>query len=155
VDPFNQTINKALGELGVDTSRNSGGNMPKAFENRKKLDDGLLAAHPDIPLEFHTKTFTVFRPWENCSRCLRNLESGEVIVPNDGDYMCPHTNLDTYESLMNQSVAGKHIVLLRESYSDPELGTQYVRVEWAEPNKEEFARMERQKKKKEEDPGGG
>lgn len=154
MDPFNQTINKALGELGVNTSRD-GGNVPRPFGGTKKLDGSLLAAHPEIPLTFHTKTFTVFRPWENCGRCLSNLEAGEIIIPDDEDHTCPHTNLVEYERLMNQSVAGKHIVLLREAYSEQDKGTQYVRVEWAEPNELEMQRMEREKKKREDDPGGG
>jgi len=149
VDNFFDNLKGALGSAGVEYEPEESSNVvPQQFGPRKK--DPLASSESfgtEVPLLFYTRTFTVFRPWTTCGRCLRRIESGEIQVDDDaGDLVCPHTQVEEYEKLLNRVLNGRALFLSRETYSHMESCAQYVRVEWAEKDEDAISRLERKKK---------
>ena len=154
MDSFIDNLKGALGTVGVEYGvEDSESVLPQPFGPRKK--DPLATSESfgtEVPLVFFTRTFTVFRPWTTCGRCLRRIESGEIQVDEyEGDMICPHTQGADYEKLINRILNGRALLLSRETYSHMETCTQYVRVEWAEKDETAIARLERKKREQAEE----
>lgn len=83
------------------------------------LNAGPMATTPNRKVEanFRCRTFTLFRPWHVCPACKDAVfgEEGEAdeqgnrersapteILPEVGDRVCPHVNLEDYEKLVNE-----------------------------------------------------
>lgn len=81
--------------------------------------------------KIHRKVFTIFRPWDGCSRCGQDLASGNAALPDDGDYSCPHVALDEYESTVNDILAGKMIFGSEQEITQKD-GTVLVSLRWYE-----------------------
>lgn len=50
--------------------------------------------------------FVVFRPWETCSRCLGKLKAKTLELPDVGDHVCPHTQIEDYRKLLAERSDG-------------------------------------------------
>jgi len=81
--------------------------------------------------KIHRKVFTIFRPWEGCSRCGQDLASGAASLPDSGDYECPHTALDEYQTIVNEILAGKMIFGSEQEITQKD-GTVLVSLRWYE-----------------------
>lgn len=79
----------------------------------------------------HRKVFTIFRPWESCSRCTGDIAMGKAVVPEEGDYSCPHNTLVEYEQIVNDVLAGK-LVFGSEQENTLKDGTILVSMRWYE-----------------------
>lgn len=83
---------------------------------------------------FH-ETYSVFRPWQSCKRCQKAIEENAELLPEHGDYVCPHTRHDEYVALMNRirnaGNAGPWKLGAREFSNDR--GEIYVTIAWEEP----------------------
>ena len=149
MDDFTKTLQASLGSAGIPYGQEKTSNVvPQQFGERNPdpLTSGATFG-TEVPLEFATETFTIFRPWNGCARCLSALESGEIQLPEDGDWRCPHTQEAEYMALVNQMLSGKILLLSRETYSHQETCTQYVRVEWAVKDETAVRRLESKKKR--------
>lgn len=58
------------------------------------------AAPTAEPFDFDHAVFVVWRPWESCNRCYGALKRDELVLPEDGDYVCPHTMMKQYKELL-------------------------------------------------------
>lgn len=83
---------------------------------------------------FH-ETYSVFRPWGGCNRCKDAIKEQPELLPDAGDYVCPHTRHDEYVALMNRirnaGNAGPWKLGAREFSNDR--GEIYVTIAWEEP----------------------
>ena len=128
-----------------------GKDLPDGFplpstENYRVVDtskeDGIagVIAYDFIP---HKDVFTVYRPWDSCARCANDIATGVAVLPDIGDYSCPHTRRQEYETVLRDSMAGKHILGNKQEYQLKD-GTLLISVEWFEKT---------QKPKKSQRPG--
>ena len=81
--------------------------------------------------KIHRKVFTIFRPWENCARCGQDIAAGGSTLPDSGDYECPHTQLDDYETTVNDILAGKLIFGSEQEITQKD-GSVLVSLRWYE-----------------------
>lgn len=79
----------------------------------------------------HREVFTIFRPWESCSRCGQDLASGTESLPSVGDYRCPHNHKDEYEAILADCLSGK-LVYDREQEIVQKDGVVLVSLKWHE-----------------------
>jgi len=83
---------------------------------------------------FH-ETYSIFRPWQGCQRCKKAIEENDTLVPEEGDYVCPHTRHAEYITLMNRlrnaDNAGPWKLQAREFSNDR--GEIFVTIAWEEP----------------------
>jgi hypothetical protein len=83
---------------------------------------------------FH-ETYSVFRPWSSCSRCKDAIRERPELLPEQGDYVCPHTRHNEYIELINRlrnaGDAGPWKLHAREFSNDR--GEIYVTIAWEEP----------------------
>lgn len=50
--------------------------------------------------------YVIFRPWRSCSRCLGKIKANALELPDEGDYVCPHTQIGDYNKLLNERSDG-------------------------------------------------
>jgi len=81
------------------------------------------------------ETYSIFRPWQGCSRCKDMLKDQPELLPELGDFVCPHTRHTEYITLINRlrnaGAAGPWKLQARE-FSN-ERGEIYVTIAWEEP----------------------
>jgi hypothetical protein len=71
----------------------------------------------------------------------------QVTIPLDeGDYECPHVQLEAYKAVMDMGLKGDCIIALKELFVQPN-GTRCAHIEWLTPDKDAI----RQQKKIEEE----
>ena len=78
--------------------------------------------------EIHRDVFLIFRPWENCSRCLAMLQ--QVTLPDDGDHICPHTRAAAHKKIYDKVLDGE-FMLVSEREVDMRDGSIVVSTAWA------------------------
>ena len=105
-----------------------------------ELNDTPQAAAKE---EYFCRVYTIFRPWQECARCMRdfrpkknaegNWEEAALVLDGDGDYVCPHNEMKLYEEQINKIIgAKKRARLLRRNVETLKNGTVQALVEWAE-----------------------
>ncbi len=50
--------------------------------------------------------FVVFRPWESCALCRGRHKAGTLVLPDEGDHTCPHTQIKDYRKLLQDRADG-------------------------------------------------
>lgn len=81
------------------------------------------------------ETYVIFRPWQGCGRCQKAVEENGELLPDEGEYVCPHTRHAEYIRLVNRlRNAGPHgpMKLSAREFSN-ERGELYVTIAWEEP----------------------
>jgi hypothetical protein len=84
--------------------------FPLPFNDKHRVIDTEadgIAGVTAYDFKIHRKVFTIFRPWESCSRCGNDFASGAANLPDTGDYECPHVTRPEYEETINAILAGK------------------------------------------------
>lgn len=122
---------------------------PEGFEGKgMDLPDGFPlprqdghrtvdAAEEGIPgvtafdFKIHRRVFTIFRPWDGCARCGQDIAAGGASLPESGDYECPHTALEEYETIVNDILAGKMIFGSEQEITQKD-GSVLVSLRWYE-----------------------
>ncbi len=56
--------------------------------------------------ELDHRVFVVFRPWESCQLCRGKLKAGTLVLPDEGDHTCPHTQIADYRKLLQERADG-------------------------------------------------
>lgn len=117
--------------------------VPK--ENKVEEDPpGLITR-----MKCFTRTFTLWRPFEQCSRCRKAIENGELLLPEDeGDYTCKHVQNKEYERIINKILAGKGIKQYEEFFTLNDI--RCVQLVWLEPDSEFLKELAKNKKIREE-----
>lgn len=94
-----------------------------------------------------SEVFLLWRPWEKCKRCLTNIDDGDIVLPEESDYTCPHTHKVAYKEKVDFCMRGKGAITLRD-YTTLANGNRMVHLEWCEKDPKA---VERLRKKKEEE----
>jgi len=77
----------------------------------------------------HSRVFVLWRPWTQCHRCMKSIEHDEVVLPDIGDYECPHTMNAEFEALLNKGLRGDVLLPVQE-YFNLHNGTRCCHVVW-------------------------
>lgn len=93
-------------------------------------EDGI-AGVTAFDFKIHRDVFLIFRPWDACARCGADLASGAASLPDVGDYLCPHTKKEEYETTINDTLSGKHIFGSEQEYPQKD-GSLLMSVRWFE-----------------------
>ena len=79
------------------------------------------------------EVFLIYRPYNDCHRCMTLIKGGGMNLPEKGDYVCPHTRLAQYEEVLNGVLNGSY-ALQNEAETTLKDGTIVVSVQWTIPN---------------------
>jgi hypothetical protein len=119
-----------------------GRDLPEAFPFNPPADHKMVDTTDDDPLaitgaikyryKIHRKVFTIYRPWEGCSRCKDDIANTVVTLPDVGDYECPHITRSDYEKIADDILAGR-LVMGAEQEVVQRDGTIVVSLRWYEP----------------------
>jgi hypothetical protein len=82
-----------------------------------------------------SKTFVIWKPYESCPRCQAEFKRDSTILPDVGDYTCPHVQTTQYKEAMDKCLAGLGNLLHREHFMLPD-GRRCVLMEWGETDPE-------------------
>ena len=75
------------------------------------------------------RTFITYIPYRYCGICKAEIAEEKVVIPENGRYICPHTDIVEYVELLNKRArdeikVGEHVrTVLKE-------GTEQVTVTW-------------------------
>jgi len=86
----------------------------------------------------HHETYVIFRPWQSCGRCQKATKENPDLLPEEGEYVCPHTRHGEYIRLVNRlrnAKANGPMKLSAREFSN-ERGELYVTIAWEEPEAE-------------------
>lgn len=100
----------------------------------KQEADPTEMAVPVRVLHF-SKTFTIWKPYETCSRCQVEFKKNSTILPDIGDYTCPHVQTQPYKEAMNKCLSGLGTIMHREHFMLHD-GRRCVLLEWGEMDPE-------------------
>lgn len=104
---------------------------------------------PEILFTASSKVFILWRPWERCRRCQQAIDSGHTVLPEIGDYTCPHVENAEYKAVIDKGLRGDAVLTLKEAFNMQD-GSRCVHVEWMEPDpvrKKEIEKMMEERKK--------
>lgn len=127
----------------------TGARTGRAFTVREEDDPAnpyaqeIQAAKYDLDHD----VYVIWRPYNTCFRCMSKLRAKppQLELPDDGDYVCPHTRRTAYRTILAERAAG---VVRFTSYESTTLkdGTIQVSIGLARPkSKEEMERNEAQR----------
>lgn len=126
------------------------------------LNAGPAAASPreKVQANFRCRTYTLYRPWHLCSSCKdavfgvegdpdeegnRTRENPTELLPEVGDRVCPHVNLEDYEKIVNEIyVKGWRFMPYENNVLSN--GTVQVTVQWWETKETATAEVRRRAK---------
>lgn len=97
-------------------------NLPAAAANADAIG-------PDTHCEAFTKVFVLWRPWEECARCLADMAAARIVIPTEGDYTCPHTQEVGYKEIKDVVLRGRYI-LQREDFFKLKSGALCAHLVW-------------------------
>lgn len=141
---FVERLNQERNAGGLKNPLGGGDNGPFV---RTPVDDPRNPYARDIAAakyNFDHEVFVIFRPWESCGRChyALNTEPPRLVLPDVGDYVCPHTRIQQYRDMLAQRAAG---IVVFTSFESTTLknGVIQVSIGVARPKaKEEVQRQE-------------
>lgn len=65
------------------------------------------APSSEEPFTLDYVVYVVWRPWESCKRCWAAMKAERVVLPDEGDYVCPHTMRKEYKQLLDSRSSKK------------------------------------------------
>ena len=80
----------------------------------------------------HHRVFTLWRPWDSCGRCKDAIANGQAILPDVGDYCCPHNERSDYEKTANDILAARLLVGSEQEVVTRD-GSIVISLRWYEP----------------------
>jgi len=133
---FASILNSAMqtpeGFDGKGTDLPDGFPLPRTEGHRTvdSSEDGVPGVTA-FDFKIHRRVFTIFRPWDNCSRCGQDLATKGTALPDSGDYDCPHTNLEEYEEVVNSCLDGKMLFGSEQEITQKD-GSVCISLRWYE-----------------------
>lgn len=106
----------------------------------KELDD--LQPGRKVRLVSYTRTFVIWRPWNKCDRCMKLIGTGELELPDVGDYTCPHVQVADYKEVKDKTLSGDALKEFEEHFQLHD-GTRCVEFSWLETDPEFLEEMKR------------
>ena len=113
----------------------------------------------------NSSVYLLWRPWSKCGRCLKDIrvmddamaavpqgEETELvpILPDVGEYTCPHNQNPEYKSVIDRCLTGDFIFRNEEFFNMVD-GTRCVHISWLEPDPEQMKKMKEAAAAKKED----
>lgn len=110
--------------------------LPSAFGKTKNpyMQGPSQGGGVELNYRSFTRVFVLWRNFLSCKRCMAVINNGkedEVILPEVGEYTCPHNHIAEYKDALDSLLAGKTILDLRE-YFNLHDGTRCVHLSWFE-----------------------
>ena len=134
--------------------------LPPIFETKEEAEQHSrieTEANPNKPAissayRLYNRTFTLWRPWENCKRCMTAIDMGQVILPADsGDYRCPHNQNEEFKAIINKCLRGDGVIAVKDYFFTPPPGNaRCVYLEWMELDDKELERLKKEQEAKKE-----
>ena len=120
---------------------NKGGNLVQPKTEPNQVAD-------QIRVIYFSKVFVLWRPYEMCSRCSNDINTGEVQIPIEGDYTCPHNDNPEYEKVVNLCLSGKGLLQKQEFFNRRENDARCVHIMWMIADPAHVAELEKKQKEK-------
>lgn len=92
-----------------------------------------------------SKVLVLWRPWENCPRCVAAIASHKVEIPDDGDYTCPHTQDSEYKRIKDMCLRGDAVLQKEEFFNVRSNDSRCVHILWWTLDEESLARLKAKK----------
>jgi hypothetical protein len=90
-----------------------------------------------------SEVLVLWRPWESCSVCRRQIEADPSLVPVEGTYICPHIQDKRYKEVIDHCLSGKGALATKEFFNLKN-GTRVVHVEWLEGDPKHREKLRRE-----------
>lgn len=128
-------------EFGKFVDRAQGGDRNESRFSSLRAELNAPDGKSRTKYVYQCRVFTVFRPWQECYRCLKAFrpkkgEDGEtaaaVVMDEDADYVCPHNENTAYTALANR-MQKNEVVLVHRVMETLKSGVVQVVAEWGEP----------------------
>jgi hypothetical protein len=112
-----------------------------------EVPEGKVAI--EVAMNQFTKVFTLWRPWEDCTRCRRDMSGDEpkVVLPEEGDYTCPHVGISEYKRIIDRCLSGAGVISIKEMFNLPN-GARCVHLEWMEADEAALKKLKQQEEAK-------
>jgi predicted P-loop ATPase/GTPase len=123
---------------------NKGGNLVQPKTEANQIAD-------QIRVQYASRVFVIWKPYDMCPRCSNDINSGEVLIPSEGDYTCPHNENAEYEKVVNLCLSGKALLQKQEFFNRRESDARCVHIMWMVADPAHIAELERKQKEKEKD----
>ena len=104
---------------------------------------------PEMYYLAFSKVYVIWRPWESCRRCMASIDHGTTVLPEDGDYACPHTDQSKYKDVIDRGLRGDAVLTSKDTFNLAD-GSRCVHVEWLEPDPVRKRELEKLAKEKAE-----
>ena len=125
--------------------------MPALFEAPAKAPPVMTSEVPEdkvaieVAMNQFTRVFTLWRPWEDCTRCAGDMVGDEpkVVLPDKGDYTCPHVSTDEYKEIVDRCLTGAGVITTKEMFNLPN-GARCVHLEWMEADEQAIRKLKRE-----------
>lgn len=129
--------------------------LPKLFEGEPKPPPVMSSEVSEDKISIEaamrqfSKVFVIWRDWEECSRCSNDMEGDnpKVVLPDEGDYTCPHVNRREYKEIVDKCLSGDGVITLKESFN-LQNGNRCVHLEWMEADAEAMRKIKRRAEEK-------
>jgi hypothetical protein len=133
----------------VGTGQGTAVELPPLFNDKTK-GPNLISSEVkedkvsvEVAMQQHTKVFTLWRPWESCKRCQVALDIDETLLPDDGDYTCPHVQTEEYKKTVDLCLRGDAVLTAKEMFNLPN-GSRCVHVEWLVADEASVRKLKKQ-----------
>jgi hypothetical protein len=115
----------------------------KSYVKKSKDDptNPLDRSYRSYKFDFDHQIFVIFRPWNECPICYRLFKSDQLPVPEEGDYVCPHTNKAEYLALTRKIIQEGYVANSRKE-EILKSGVILISLSWLIPHKKEPIRTE-------------
>lgn len=129
--------------------------LPKLFDAEPKSLPIMSSEVPEDKISIEaamrqfTKVFIIWRDWEECSRCSHDMEGDnpKVVLPDTGDYICPHVNVKEYKETIDRCLKGEGVITVKENFN-LQNGNRCVHLEWMEADADAMRKIKRMAEEK-------
>jgi rubredoxin len=84
----------------------------------------------DLNCVSFSKVLVLWRPWENCPRCKIAMGEGKIEFPEEGDYVCPHTQEKEYKRIKDLCLCGEAVLQKEEFFNVRSTDARCVHILW-------------------------
>lgn len=94
----------------------------------------------ELSYTVHSAVYVLWRPWWKCNRCKKDIDKDDSLLPEVGDYNCPHNNTVDYKRIVDRCLSGDFIRQQEEFFTLVD-GTRMVHIIWLETDPEQVKRL--------------
>lgn len=116
---------------------------PNVAQSPRKT--GKLAM--DINCVSFSKVFVLWRPWESCTRCKLDIADDKVVLPETGDYTCPHVQEQEYKAIKDMCLSGEAVLQKEEFFNVRSSDARCVHILWWRLDDASLEKMKQRKRR--------